>query len=354
MGEYAEAHAWLDQADSYNIRRESEENITAQLIRSMTLVDEGRFEENVTHCLGLEALFREFGTPVLNGCLAGNLGVSLKDLGRHDEALSYLNLARAYHERARHQIYLGTIENNLAMLYKDVGQFELAHLSVDSAIAIYRKLRDKARRGSSLDTKAQIYLADHKLDLAEKTADRSINALRDTENLAYLVDSLVTKARILVEKDNFADAVLALTQAVDIARRQSGESRARQLIIEFERAVDERRKALAAAPRSPVNAQLEILVPPGPAGEDLGVVLLEDARELLGNDGLIPAHLVGVEDEHAFVDVRWHGWFFHERSARLLARGHVEKVHTLVDPLADPQGDGLDRPGDGVVDQGAL
>lgn len=296
MGEYREAHVWLDHADEYDISSECYESLSVTLFRSMTLMYEGRHEENVSLCSAQEARFREHGNPRLNGSLSNNMALSLKDLGRFTESLTYMNLARAFTQRARHQVYLGSVENNLAMLYKDRGEYELAHLSVDAAIAIYRKLRDKSRRGSSLDTKAQIYLAEGKFPLAEKTIDRSIALLRTTENFAYLAESLATKARIQLQRDNVADALLTLSEAVEITRRQSGERHAKQLSIEFERALTAKRDLPVKDAVPQGNAQLEIVVPPALASFT-GYNAVRSDHSLLACIGIGDGSLVLVINE---------------------------------------------------------
>jgi tetratricopeptide (TPR) repeat protein len=264
-GEYPEADVWADQALSRELHPVSDVRLYSHIVRSLVLMDTGRHEENVAYCRSVEEIFRLHGDAFLNGCIFANLGISLKDLGRREEALAALDLAKAYQERSRHRPYLGTINNNLALLYKDMGRFHMAHFSVDKAIAIYKRIGDKAREGSSLETKAQIYLAEGNAERAMATIDRSIAMLRKSENTAYLAESMISKSKVFVAQDKFADAVLNLTEAIEIAQNNSGEQAARRLINEFKAALDEKHEH-PVENRVMRGGEVELVLPPAISG----------------------------------------------------------------------------------------
>ncbi len=261
-GEYSEAHVWLDESFGHDLAASDDARLYSHLIRMVVLLAEGRFEENIEYCRSVEGLFRRFGDPFLNAGLASNIGISLKDLDRPDEALSYFLLARSFHEKTRHKIYLATVENNIALLYKNQRRFTVAHLAVDKAISVYKKIRDRSREGSSLETKAQIFIAEGDLDLAEKAIDRSIEILRRSENLSFLAESIMTRSRILIAVDNFTDAILNLLEAVDITRQQTGEAAARRLISDFETEWNLRRAPISDQTVSVSADRLELVIPP--------------------------------------------------------------------------------------------
>ena len=237
-GEYRETDLWLDAALSHDLPRTSLVRLQSFKVRSLNFLSLKKHEQNIAYCRSVEEDFRKYGDALLNASLCSNIGISLKDTGRRSEALTYFTLAKTYHEKSRHRIYLATVENNLALLHMNEGNFRLAHDSVDAAISIYKKLKDKTREGSSLETKAQICLAEKLPEAALNYADRSIAVLRKSENAAYLAESLMTRAKTLLILDNFQDAVLAMMEAVDITRRQTGEAAARELINEFQTALD--------------------------------------------------------------------------------------------------------------------
>lgn len=258
--EFREADAFLDEAFSRDVPPTSDSRLYSHVIRSLVLVSRREHETNVTYCRGVEADFRRFGDALMRASLYANLGISLKDLGQIPEALGCLNLARAFHREARHQIYAATIDNNLALLHNLQRNFVKAHECVDSAIRIYKRLKDRTREGSSLETKAQIYLAEGKVDDAIGSIDRSIRILRKSENSGYLAESMMFRSKALLSAGNFADAVLSLIEAVELTRRQAGEAVARELIDEFESALN--LYMAARAPEAPESLdEIELIIP---------------------------------------------------------------------------------------------
>jgi tetratricopeptide (TPR) repeat protein len=267
-GEFSEARIWLDESFGHNLAASDPARLYSQLVRTLIFLSEGRHDENIEYGRSIESLFRRHGDPFLNAGLASNMGISLKDLSRSAEALSYFVLARSFHERSGHKLYLATVENNIALLYKNERQFAMAHTAVDTAISIYRKIRDRSREGSSLETKVQIYLAEGELDSAEKTIERSIEILRRSENLTFLAESITTKSKVLIARDNFADAMLALMEAVDITRQQTGEAAAKRLIAEFEGELNLRRDAISTQAMPTAGDQIEVIIPASLAAYD--------------------------------------------------------------------------------------
>jgi tetratricopeptide (TPR) repeat protein len=264
-GEYQEADAWVEQALTRPLPAQSEVRLFSHIVKSLVLMDTKHHEENAAYCAALEETFRLQGDPFLNGCFCSNLGLSLKDLGRTHEALATLDMARAFHERSGHRPYLGTVSNNLALLYKDVGRYHMAHFSVDKAISIYKRIGDKAREGSSCETKAQIFLAEGRLGLAHTTIDRAIAILRKSENLAYLAEAILMRSKVYLAQGSFEDAVLALIEAVDITRNQTGENAAKEIISEFKRSLEAGPLCKKVEQKT---GEIELLLPPEIAGRE--------------------------------------------------------------------------------------
>jgi tetratricopeptide (TPR) repeat protein len=260
-GEHEEAEAWIEEALSHVLSNSADERLYAHVTRSLIYLLQKRFAENIAYCTAIEKEMRECGDAFLNASLCANVGVSYRNLSKTDLAIRYFTLARFFHERSRHKLYLAVVFNNLSMLHKNECRFELAHEFVDKAIRIYKQSRDRTREASSIDTKAQIYLAEGKLPEALKEADRSIKILRKGEDSAWLAESLLTRSKALLLSRRFTDAVLTLSEAVSIAKQQSGEDAARKLIIDFESVHEELRPDTNKI--EPIDtSKLELLLPP--------------------------------------------------------------------------------------------
>lgn len=241
-GEAREAEVWLEESLSHNLPASNEIRLYTNITKCLVLLSIKKYKEIIANLNNLENHFLNCSDYCLKGDFYNNFAVALKNLGRTKEALSKFEVAKYYHQKSRHKIYLGTIENNLAQLYKSENLFPDAHQAIDRGTKIFRQIKDRTREGFSLDTKAQIYFAEKKYAEALKIAEKAIGILKTSENLAYLVETYLTKSKILLYLDDFAAAVFSLFEAVQIARVNTGEEAARDLIKEFEKTLLEKNK----------------------------------------------------------------------------------------------------------------
>ena len=249
-GEFNEADACLAASLEHDIPALSEARLHSHVVASLINFACKRHAENLKYAKLYERDFRKHASEYLNGILCSNIGLSHKNLGNMSAALTYLELAADHYQRARHKIYMATAENNLAQFYKETRKYSKAHESIDNATRIFTQLKDKTREGFSFDTKAMIYFAEAKYADALRSIQKGVSILKKSENTAYLIETLLTKSKILLFLDNFSEAVLALSEAVGMARVQSGDEAAIRLIKEFETALDEK--------NSPAKKNLEV------------------------------------------------------------------------------------------------
>lgn len=239
-GEYNEAEAYLASSFAQNIPPFSDARLHSHVITSLINLSCNRHKENLEYQKLYEGDFKKYASDYLKGILCANISVSHKNLGNSLDALTYLELAKYHYQRAHNKIYFGIVENNLANLYKETHKYSKAHAAIDNATRLFKQLKDKNREAFSLDTKASIYFAESKYDEALRTVDRGLAVLRKSENSGFIIETLLSKAKILLYLDNFPEAVLNLSEAVQIARVQTGDKAAIQLIQQFEAAQDER------------------------------------------------------------------------------------------------------------------
>ncbi len=258
-GEFSEAEAYIQASFVHDLPVSSDTRLHSHVIASLLNLACKKYAENIEYGKRIEDNFRQFASDFLNGSLCTNIGISHKNLGNISEALTYFELAKHHHHRSRHKIYLSTVENNLAQLYRETGKFGKAHESIDNATRIFRQIKDKTREGFSLDTKALVYFAESKFAEALKTVEKALSILRKSENSAYLIETLLTKAKILLFLDNFSDAVLSLSDAVVMARVQTGDTAAIRLIQEFETALEAKN---TPAKKVIEDGNLELVLPP--------------------------------------------------------------------------------------------
>lgn len=248
-GELNEALVWVDSALSAS-RELSDTRLYSYVIQSLVFLSQKRFDENVCLCERLAPIFFGFGDAFLTGSFCTNVALSLKNVGRRDEALRYLELARKYHEASGHRAYLGTVENNLAQLYKEYGRFSRAHVSADAARRLFRQVGDRTREGFLLDTKALIYVAESEFDLALKASNAAVKILRKSENYIYLIEALQTKSKIHIFLNDPAEATATLNEVICLARVQIGEEYAAGIFEDFRAASNEHAQARSGPPET--------------------------------------------------------------------------------------------------------
>ncbi len=299
-GELVEAEAWIEETLSYNLNKISDVWIYCNLVKSLLLNSNEKYEETLVHLKPLEIYFQKLGSAFLYGNFCANLGVALKDTGRTPEALKYLELSRFWHQRSQHQVYLGVTENNLALLYKNVGSFGKAHKAIDNAVKVFKNVKDFTREGYSFDTKAQIYFAEGKYAQALRIIEKGINILTKSENIALLVETYLTKAKILLYLEDLTAAFLCLSDAVQFAKTKISEERATNLIKEFEIALKEKNSPLineVISEKEIVEEKIELILHPSIAHyEDFQGIWIKNSH--LENYGLQRGSLAVVTKDN--------------------------------------------------------
>jgi tetratricopeptide (TPR) repeat protein len=264
-GEMLEADAWLEEALSHSLGEQSETWFYANLTKSVIFVSDGRYEELLAYLKPLERRFKNLGNPFFLGIFCMNLAIALRNLGKIPEALKYYEAARSFHQKSNHQIYLAIIENNLAYLYKSEGRFKEAHRAIDSGVRLFREVHDRTREGFSLDTKAQIFCDEGKYQDALKVTEKAITILRKSENVDFLVETVLSKAKILLYLENFTTAFLCLSDAVQLAKTKISDEKAKTLVKEFEKILDEKNGRAASQTtvrKAASNDSLELVLHP--------------------------------------------------------------------------------------------
>lgn len=260
-----EAGDWVAEAFSHKLPDSNCIRLYSSIVNCLILLSNKRHQEIISNLKTLENYFLDYGDDCMKGDFHNNLGIAYQELHKKAEALKNFELARYYHHKSRHQIYLGTVENNLAQLYKSENKFAKAHEAIDSATRIFRHIKDRTREGFSLDTKALIYFAEGKYAEALKTTEKALTILKKSENKAYLVETYSTRAKTLIYLDDFPAATFCLFEALKIAETFISPEVAKNLVKEYEIAVQEKNSAVIKEifPEPEVREEkLELILPP--------------------------------------------------------------------------------------------
>jgi len=231
-GEYVESKVWIDEALSHQIEETNEIRLHTHIIKTLIFSAEEKFQDIISYLIPLRKLF-ESSDFLWKGSFCSNLGIAYKNTGKLNEALRYLMFARFCHRKSKHNIYLATVENNLALLYKLQSDFSNALSCADNAIKLFTKIGDRARIAFTIDTKAQIYIAKKNYRRAIELSDEAIEILRCGESSGLLSEVYLTKANALVLTGKVADAVIAMSESLWLAKN-AGENAVRKVAETFE------------------------------------------------------------------------------------------------------------------------
>lgn len=239
-GEYAEAENWLTEAFSHDIYHSHPVILHSIIIESMILLSSKKHSEVFEKLNNLELMFLKYADDFLKGSFYNNLGVALECLGRISEGLQKLEKAKGFYLKSGNKFQYAVAENNLSMLYKSQNNFLKAHESADNAVKIFKRINDRTREGFSLDTKAQIYIAEKKYSEALRTIEKAIKIIKLSENTSFITETYLTKTKTLIHLDDISGATFCLFEAVELAKIQTGEKAAEDLIKEYETALREK------------------------------------------------------------------------------------------------------------------
>lgn len=284
-GEYDEAMVWIQQSLSRNISATHQVRLHSHIIKTIILFVQEKYVDVISY---LKSVQKDFDSAkfLWKGCFCTNIGLAYKNTGKFEEALRYLNFARFAHQKSKHRIYLATVENNLAMLYKLQNDFPNALKSADNAIRIFTKIGDRAKLAFSIDTKSQIFIAKRNYRRAIELADEAIEILRVGDSLGILSECYLTKAIALTQIGEIANAVIVLTEAIqlakfagDIAVKKIAESFEIKWFLKFPPSTS---KVFVESPKSPDNVPLNLPPEILPNQEFFGVCIKNTDFEKIG------------------------------------------------------------------------
>ncbi len=245
-GEFTEAADWLNESLSQNLAENHPIRLNSHIIETLLDVESGKYEKVIKRCAELKELFENHAGDILNGSFHNHLAIAHKNLGKTDDALKHLKLARSFFLNGDHKIYFGATENNLAQLFHKVGLYQEAHLSAQKAMKIFEEIGDKIREGYSLETRAQIFAAERKFDKALKYVNSAIELLESGEGYRKLVESYRTKVNILIQLNRLAEALTVMTAAHNIAALYISQELSKEIIDGVAVIIQDKYKSLAA------------------------------------------------------------------------------------------------------------
>jgi tetratricopeptide (TPR) repeat protein len=231
-GEIKEANVWIEESLSHKLNNHDNTRLYSHIIKTLNLLAESKYNEVIIY---LESICSNFESAdyLLRGCYCTNLSLAYKNINKLDASLRHLNFARFCHQKSKHLSYLASVENNLAQLYKLRGEFPKAFESVENAIELYTSINNARWKANAIDTKAQIFIAKEDFESAVRFADDAIAILNFGDNAGILSEMYLTKATALISMGNIAEAVLSMSEAIQLAKI-TGESQAKRIAESFE------------------------------------------------------------------------------------------------------------------------
>ena len=267
-GEYAESRTWLAAARNRPISETNIHRLASIMYEMLINVSEQKYQANVEAYRRYECAFRKWSDDWIGASFYSNAGIGFIEEGEPEQALRCYEEGRFRSERSSIWMYLGSIENERAHVFKSLSRYAEAHRAADRGIEVFRMVGDISREGLLWDTKALILLDEHRYDEALRVIEKAIGLLRDGENKGFYAEALTTEAIILTWLGNLTSAVIALTDAIQLARIYSGYEFAKGLIRQFEKALKEKFGENTRKRNGLETGELSLVLPPPLAGFD--------------------------------------------------------------------------------------
>ena len=207
------------------------------IIQSMIFLSAKDYQQVLNKLEVLEKMFVKYADDFLLGSFYNNLGIAYECLDKISFALTILEKGKRYYLNSGNKFQYAIAENNLSMLYKAQNNFAKAHETSGNAANIFREIKDRTREGFSLDTKAQIYIAEQKYEKALETIEEAIKIIKKSENTSFITETYLTKTKLLIKINDISGATACLFEAVELAKVNTGEQAAENLIKEYEAAL---------------------------------------------------------------------------------------------------------------------
>jgi tetratricopeptide (TPR) repeat protein len=213
---YWRAGAYTEARDVfYEAMKGADDEQRGKILIGRTLVEiaSGRYFEALETLESARSDF-EKASHALKGRWHGHKAVTLRRLGKIDEAIMGFTAAIYHYEQAGHERYCGNNLNNLAMLLWQVGRYQQAHEHLNKAHQIFTRLREAGNIAQVEETKARVLIAEEKHEEAKKVIAKVIDVLERCGEKALLVDALTIKgtahARLGDERESFKAFRLAI------------------------------------------------------------------------------------------------------------------------------------------------
>jgi len=177
---------------------------------------------------GLNSSGSSYNTQTLEVLIA--LGKVYGEMGQYGRALVYLNKARQISKSSGDPTTFANVINSLGSLFLEQDDYAAAQSYFNQSLAIYRSLRNEKEEARVLLNLAIIKQRQGHHDDALQLFNRTIEAA----TTAKLVDVQIAAGQglglVLTAKRDFPNALIAINQTLEIARRTNAKTREVELL----------------------------------------------------------------------------------------------------------------------------
>ena len=183
-----------------------------------------RYREALAVLTDNAAIFGRLAHHTVKGGYHQEMAIILRNLGRSEKrddyimrAISEFQKADQEFKRAHNHVYRADVKNNVGLTLFNIGRYNEAHQYLDEARRLSMRFKDRARTGIYDESKAQVFIAEGKFKEAEKAARQAVFAFEKSEHYCDMADALITQGIALARAGHTERAHFIFQQAIQTA-----------------------------------------------------------------------------------------------------------------------------------------
>jgi DNA-binding NtrC family response regulator len=225
-GAFDEARVLFENILSHLGEEDTELKARTLLRHVMVEFSTSRFNDAFRILIDAAPIFEASKDDILKGRFHGLFALVLRRLSTAEHNQDYIDraiieyTAATYHfAQAGHTLYRACDENNLGFLLYKVGRYTEAQDHLDRARRIFISLKERSMTAQVDETRARLLVAQGRAKEAEKVIRESVRLLERGDEQSVLAESLTTQGVVLARLGHFAQSLMVLQHAMDVAQQ---------------------------------------------------------------------------------------------------------------------------------------
>ncbi|WP_268034844.1 tetratricopeptide repeat protein [Algoriphagus sp. PAP.12] len=184
----------------------------------ITFRNKGELRNAIANFKKAITIEEQIGSDNLSASLL-NLGTVYEGLGEFDEAITYLDKARAIAEADQNEQRVSYSLNNLGNVYMQLGNYPLAHEKFKESLYMNEKLADSISMAHNLGNIGAVYKIQKDFEKAMDAFDRSLGIYERMNSKQGISNTLNGIGTIYEDLEDYENALKSYSKALEISKQ---------------------------------------------------------------------------------------------------------------------------------------